>query len=92
MPLTVLEGMACGLPVVASTVGGNPEIVSDGVTGFLVPPGDVHALATRLNDLLADSALRQRMGSEARRIVVESHSWDRAADQSLAVYERALAR
>ncbi len=67
LPMSVLEAMAHGLPVVSTPVGGIPEAVSDGVEGFLVEPGDVVALADRLDRLLADPALRVRMGLAARK-------------------------
>jgi glycosyltransferase involved in cell wall biosynthesis len=66
LPLSIEEAMAAGLPVVASAVGGVPEIVVDGETGFLVPPGDSERLAEALRLLLADPGLRRRMGAAAR--------------------------
>jgi glycosyltransferase involved in cell wall biosynthesis len=66
MPMSVLEAMAAGLPVVASDVGGVPELVADGVTGTLVPPGDPGALAAALDALARDPAARARLGAAAR--------------------------
>jgi glycosyltransferase involved in cell wall biosynthesis len=66
LPMSLLEAMAAGLPVVTTPVGGIPEAVTDGVEGFLVAPGDVAALRARLALLLADSDLRRRMGASAR--------------------------
>lgn len=67
LPVSILEGMAAGLPVVSTTVAGIPEEVIDGETGLLVPPGDVPALAEGLITLLRDPALRRRMGAAGRR-------------------------
>ena len=58
--------MAYGLPVVATGVGGIPEAVADGITGYLVSPGDVDALTYRLRELLSSEALRRRMGEAGR--------------------------
>lgn len=65
-PTVLLEAMAAGLPVVASGVGGIPEIVNPGVTGKLVPPGDADALASALNSLLADPGMMARMSEAAQ--------------------------
>jgi glycosyltransferase involved in cell wall biosynthesis len=65
----ILEAMATRLPVVATAVGGSPELVRDGQDGFLVPPGAPAALARRIVDLLRDGPLRRRMGERGRRIV-----------------------
>jgi glycosyltransferase involved in cell wall biosynthesis len=92
LPLTVLEAMSCGLPVVASAVGGTPEIVRDGVTGFLVPPGDSDVLAERINDLLGDPSLRKRMGDAARSFVERSYDWDQVAEEYVETYDLALRR
>ncbi|WP_018086546.1 glycosyltransferase family 4 protein [Desulfurispora thermophila] len=71
LPLTVLEAMAAGLVVVASRVGGIPEAVWDGQTGFLVPPGDEAALAEKLRYLVQQPELRCRMGEAGRMRVLE---------------------
>jgi glycosyltransferase involved in cell wall biosynthesis len=65
----ILEGMAARLPVVATAVGGSPELVRDGVNGYLVPPGAPAPLANRLVDLLASAPRRRRMGARGRRMV-----------------------
>jgi len=64
--LAALEGMACGVPPVASRVGGLPELVTDGVDGFLEPVGDVPAYARRVVELLSDDAVYRRMSAAAR--------------------------
>lgn len=74
--LTAVEAMACGKPVVASAVGGLQSIVIDGVTGYLAPPNDPHALADKLELLLRDSALRSQLGNLARQRAVEEYSWE----------------
>ena len=66
--------MATGKSVVATAVGGIPELVRDGVTGLLVPPSDAGALATAIQRLLGDSALRHALGAAAREHVVAKHS------------------
>lgn len=65
-PLSVMEALAAGLPVVATSVGGVPELVSDGVTGILAPPGDVGALAGALESLARDPQRRREMGAAGR--------------------------
>jgi glycosyltransferase involved in cell wall biosynthesis len=65
----ILEGMAARLPVVATAVGGSPELVRDGWNGFLVPPGAPAALARRIGELLRDAGLRREMGGRGREIV-----------------------
>ncbi len=65
MPIAVIEAMAAGLPCVTTTVGGIPELIREGDEGFLVEPGDIHALAARLAQLLRSAELRQAMGGRA---------------------------
>jgi glycosyltransferase involved in cell wall biosynthesis len=71
-PVSVMEAMACGLPVVASRVGGIADMITDGIDGFLVGPEDVAGLAAAIERLWRDPALRQRVGEAARRRAVES--------------------
>jgi alpha-maltose-1-phosphate synthase len=81
-----LEAMACSTAVVASRVGGIPEVVEDGVTGLLVPPDDPAALADALNALLLDPARAAAMGRAGRRRAVDEFSWDAVAVQTAALY------
>ncbi len=91
MPISVLEAMAAGLPVVATAVGGVPEIVVDGETGLLVPAGDADALADALRRLLADAALRRRQGAAGRRRAELLFDVPRFRAAHLALYDRLLA-
>jgi len=81
-----LEAMACEAPVVASAVGGIPEIVVDGETGWLVPAGDPGALAERVNALVADPGTARRMGRAGRQRVLDEFRWDVIADRTVALY------
>lgn len=85
--ISVVEAMAHGLPVVASATGGLSEVVEDGVTGILAPPGDVHALAAATKRLLGDARLRERMGSAGRARVLAMYTPATIADQTLALYK-----
>ncbi|MCA1691728.1 MAG: glycosyltransferase, partial [Actinobacteria bacterium] len=84
--LTVLEAMASGTPVVASRLGGLPEVVVDGVTGFLVEPGEVDQLQDRLRLLLADPGLARRLGENGRDLVLRQFTWEACAERCLAAY------
>ena len=88
--LAALEALACGVPVVASSVGGLPEVVTDGEVGFLRPVGDVAAMATAVARLLDDQPLRRRMGTAARRLVESRYALGPAVDRYLDVYLRVL--
>jgi len=76
--LTLIEAMACGLPVVATNVGGNPEVVVDGVTGYLVPPKEPEAIADKLLLLLNNARVRKSFGSAGRTRAVENFSIQKA--------------
>jgi glycosyltransferase involved in cell wall biosynthesis len=88
----LLEAMAHALPVVATAVGGNPEIVKDGVTGLLVPPRDPAALARALASLLADPAAARRMGQMGRARVATHFSLGRMLEETEALYDNLLGR
>jgi glycosyltransferase involved in cell wall biosynthesis len=90
MPNSVLEAMAAGLPVVASAVGGVPEIIRDEHTGLLCVPGDAPALAERLCRLMADPDLANRLGDAARRETHACYSFDRMVDAFDSLYVREL--
>jgi N-acetyl-alpha-D-glucosaminyl L-malate synthase BshA len=86
--LSALEAMSCQVPVIASTAGGLPEVVDDGVTGFLRPVGDVAGMAAAALHLLGDEDLRRRFGEEARRQAVSRFSQDTVVGRYRALYEK----
>lgn len=86
------EAMAHARPVVASDVGGLRDLVVDGETGFLVPPGDVAALRSAIQRLLGDAQLRRRLGDAGRARIAERFTWQRFTDDTLRAYEDALGK
>jgi glycosyltransferase involved in cell wall biosynthesis len=85
-PISTLEAMRAGLPVVVSRVGGAPEAVAEGETGFVAPPADPAALRARLADLAASPELRRRMGAAGRARFLDSFSFERMYERTMAVY------
>ena len=85
-----LEAMACGRPLVASAVGGIPEVVTDGEDGLLVPSEDPAALAAALVRVLDDAALAERLGNEARSTIERRFAATRVAEATAAVYEEVI--
>jgi glycosyltransferase involved in cell wall biosynthesis len=75
LPNVLLEAMASGTAIVASQVAGIPDVVRDGVSGYLVPPNDAGTLAERIADLLARPALRREMAANARQRMLQDHDW-----------------
>jgi glycosyltransferase involved in cell wall biosynthesis len=89
-PLVVLEAMAAGKPVVVTRCGGPEEVVEDGQDGFLVPPGDPKALASRIMDLLHDPGLRATLGSRGQTKVKQHFSLERMVKNYEALYDQLL--
>jgi glycosyltransferase involved in cell wall biosynthesis len=90
LPLGPIEAMMCGIPVVATDVGGVPEIIDHQRTGLLVPAGNADALASALGALMADSGRRTAMGDRGRAVATSRFGLDRMVDQVEAVYEDVL--
>jgi len=89
--MVALEAMACGTPVVASQVGGLAFLIQDGVTGFVVPDGNPTLLADRLEQLIRDPQLRQRLGQQAADYA-RQYAWEKIAQRMLQVYQEELAQ
>jgi len=89
--LAALEALACEVPVIASRVGGVPEVVDDGVTGYLSEVGDVEKMSADAARLLADEGARREMGRRARAAAVSRYSTDLVIPQYIEFYERVIA-
>jgi len=87
--MTVLEAMASGTPVIATNVGGIPEIVSHGRNGLLVPPANGHTLCEAMEQMVSDSTLRRRVIREGK-LTCEHFTWDKAARMTLELYQEVL--
>jgi glycosyltransferase involved in cell wall biosynthesis len=90
--VTAIEALASGCPVVATRVGGVPDVVTDGEDGFLVEPGDVEELAARLAQLANDPDLRGRMGAAGRERMRSRYAVDRLIDDIDRLYRDLLER
>lgn len=90
-PTTVLESLACGTPVIATAVGGIPEQIEEGETGFLVPQRDAEAMSKRMSALIQDDALRERMGKNAVMAARRHFSLNRMLDQYQDWYDKIIA-
>jgi glycosyltransferase involved in cell wall biosynthesis len=88
--LSLLEAMASGTPVIASRIGGLPEVVRDGETGYLVTPGNAHELHERIAELLRDPARARRMGEAGRDLILERFTWEHCAQCCLEAYAELL--
>ena len=88
--LPAAEAMACGTPVIATTGGAFPEVIDHDETGWLVPPADANALADAIRKLMDDKQLRDRLSEASRKSILARFSWRKAAEETLAVYEKML--
>ncbi|MBI1728008.1 MAG: glycosyltransferase [Candidatus Rokubacteria bacterium] len=91
VPQSLLQAFAAGVPVVASAIGGIPEVVKDGETGILVPPGDAAALAHAIESVLSDGSSASDRARRARRLVEERFSHGAAVSRLLALYDEVIA-
>ena len=90
LPRSILEGMRAGLPIVATDVGGNAELVKDGINGCLVPRGDAQALRLAISKLLEAPALRSKMGIESRRLYEEGFRSELLFNRTLEVVKKVV--
>jgi glycosyltransferase involved in cell wall biosynthesis len=90
-PLTLIEAMWSGLPVVTTATAGMKDVVSDGRTGLLVPPGDAAALAAAIGRLTSGAALRRQLGTAAHAVARREYTWDNAAATFASAYQAARA-
>ncbi|HSJ87294.1 MAG TPA: glycosyltransferase family 4 protein [Anaerolineales bacterium] len=87
---SMLEAMSCGLPVLATTVGGAPDVIKHGSSGFLIPPDDLDSLQRGLQTLIDDRMLRFTLGSNARARILADFSLDSVADRLVGLYDQIL--
>jgi glycosyltransferase involved in cell wall biosynthesis len=90
LPLALLESMALGKPVVASEVGGIPEVIKDGINGVLVPPGDAGALAEKIVGLLISDKLRENLGKNARHTILSQFTARTMAEKTFRIYDELM--
>lgn len=84
--VAAIEASSCSIPVIASNIGGLPEVVIDGKTGYLVPPGDAESIAEKIIKLIEEPSLRQRLGKGGRKFVVDNYEWESCASKMEGIY------
>jgi glycosyltransferase involved in cell wall biosynthesis len=90
LPMSILEALATGLPVIATTVGGIPEAVKDGYNGFLIPVGDIQVLANRISQLITNPELRATMGRNSREVAERDFDVVSYVNKLISLYASAL--
>lgn len=90
LPFAILEAMSCGCPVIASNVGGIPEVITNAENGLLFQRGNLDDLINASNMLLSDDSLRNRLSKNARKTITDHFSWSGVAEQTIKVYTEAL--
>lgn len=88
--VSVLESSACAKPVIASNIGGLPEVVVDGVTGFLVEPKNIMKLSEKIEKLVVDEELRTKMGDQGRKFVIDTYSFEKNLNEQIQQYDLLL--
>jgi glycosyltransferase involved in cell wall biosynthesis len=88
LPTVMLEAMACGVPVVATSIAGHTDVISNGLNGFLVPVSDSEQMAKCILALMADHKLRGKMGRAARQTIEEKYTWNRVSEAVMECYGR----
>jgi glycosyltransferase involved in cell wall biosynthesis len=92
LPIAILEGMASGLPIIATPVGDVPSVIHDGLTGLMVPPENPESLASQIVDLLRNPARQQQLGAAARKLIEDDFSAARMAADYLSIYRNAASQ
>jgi len=92
LPTVLLEAMSCGLPVIASQIGGISEVIQHPKNALLVPPGDEVALASSINDLLGNPSKRTTLGHEARESVKTNLNWQQVAEELYTLFDESIRR
>lgn len=92
MPLSLLEAMACGKPVIASKIGGISSVIDDGINGFLVPPGDVSKLIEKSLFLLNNKDFADKLADNARNTIIQNFSHEKMIEETIKVFELAITR
>ena len=87
LPTAILEAMSCGIPIIATDVRGNKDLISNGENGILIPPRNPRKIAESISILLKDEKLRENLGKNARNTVIEKYTWDIIANKILKCYE-----
>jgi len=90
LPISILEAMSCGRPIVCTTAGGNAELVRNGFNGFVVSKRSPEQLSDAVIKLLDDDSLRKRMGENSRKRAVQEFDWELIADKTIAAYKQVL--
>jgi glycosyltransferase involved in cell wall biosynthesis len=97
LPYTQIDqsGVLClsytfGKPVIATQVGGLPEMIREGITGYMVPPANIHALSEKIIEAWQNRENLQEMGFKAQKFINEEQSWDRLAEYTIGAYEKVL--
>lgn len=90
LPFVLLEAMSCGKPVVASRIGGNTSVISDGENGLLIEPGDVEQLTQKIQVIIENDKLAERLSSSARKTILDRFSADQMIDDTLDLMEKVI--